>query len=268
MKPYDLIRIVAATYTQNTERLADMGFEEYTNSDKENCSKHGYYGIAVVNHKTKTLVISSSGVHFVGFIPVEWQDIVNVLQVYNGQAPSQHYYASLPFVTAFMNKFVTECSGYKIIVTGHSLGGVLAQLMAVELKIAGCDDVEAIVFDSPGVKEIANSIFEDIDIDLSDVDITTYNASPNLANTLNNPLGRVYQVRVENEISKLGDFVNYTSLRYFGAHLAIKFVSEHMLKSFRTAFDKTTGNPKICQANPYWPLDIFELKSEHSDFPA
>lgn len=122
-----------------------------------------------------------------------------------------------------------------ISMTGHSLGGWLAQLVAYECAPEGAltkdlsdpIQVHTVVFESPGAREIVEwyEFFKTpdhrIDID-RDLDITNYLSAPNLINTCNGHLGSVYRLypSLSMDMSGFRDWVSYT----YNAHIIVNLL--------------------------------------------
>lgn len=129
-----------------------------------------------------------------------------------------------------------------LIVTGHSLGGWLAQLTTLIFRGQYRDypRIPCITFDTPGAKDMLDQIKANIEIpDLNkDFDITNYLSSPNLINTCNSHIGTCYRVV----------FDSFTSLeKYY-------FLQSHAIDNFVRAFDPKTGVPNHCIKIHSWPL--------------
>lgn len=86
-------------------------------------------------------------------------------------------------------------------ITGHSLGGFLAQICKLLADMHLDKEnihFRAVVYDSPGSKSILDTIncnTENNRIDLHSLDITSYVSSPNLINTMHDHTGSVYMIR-------------------------------------------------------------------------
>lgn len=108
-----------------------------------------------------------------------------------------------------LKDFENEYAGYKIIFTGHSLGGALAQLCAIIL------DKTCITFDNPGVGEIVTNL--KISTKNLEDKITAYLSSPHVVNTHGSHLGKIYRIYFPH-VDKNSGF--WAQLRYFNKSLS------------------------------------------------
>jgi hypothetical protein len=146
-----------------------------------NNTRDGFSAIALVNDGGKMLIafrgtdfydlniLPSTGI--VGNLTAKIlsDDLGNDLQIMIGKIPRQFETA-----LAFINSLCEHCSCDKMLLTGHSLGALLAQLISAKFNI------EAIVFDSPGAKKLINKL---VGKDFSSDHITIINDLPNFVNT-------------------------------------------------------------------------------------
>lgn len=125
-------------------------------------------------------------------------------------------------------------------ITGHSLGGWLAQLTAFIARDRYPDiPVKAITFDSPGAHPMLTQINARINpIDLNLLDITNYLSSPNLINACNQHVGTVYRI-IFNAFSTISG--KYTA-------------ESHSMVNFLRAFDMHTGMATYQAFVEDWPL--------------
>lgn len=139
-----------------------------------------------------------------------------------------------------------------IVITGHSLGGGLAQLVGIELGR------EVISFESPGALAIANNLFSVDKMNTNKHLITAYVSGPNFFNTIGKQIVDPIQILVKTspynfaeacafgfmgaEISKLWE------TRYFDYSLE-QHNSEHIYQ----AFDLVSGEPFSVVNYDKWP---------------
>ncbi|MEL6152633.1 MAG: NB-ARC domain-containing protein, partial [Bacteroidota bacterium] len=127
-----------------------------------------------------------------------------------------------------------------LIVTGHSLGGWLAQLtvfMAQQLYPE--THVKAIAFDSPGTRPMLEHLNAGPDaIQLDHLDITNYLSTPNFINASSPHVGTVYQVVFDR----------------FSLKPMVYNQQSHAVENFLRAFNPDTGTAYQCAFVQQWPL--------------
>jgi len=161
-------------------------------------------------------------------------------------------------------------------VTGHSLGGWLAQLTTYEARLGGLItnqvgkffDLHCVVFDSPGAKNIIEyheqRFADDFKTNLQkDLDITTYLSAPNLVNTCNAHVGTLYRI--------FPDFsdIDTSTLKGWGQYL----LHAHTMDHFRQFFTESeAGFPRQLKQVIKWPqvdwtqMAVSELTIVHTLF--
>ncbi len=151
-------------------------------------SLDGYKGYVFTNGKINVLIHRGTD---------ELVDSFSNLQLYLKEIPLQLISASM-FALAAGNQF-----GKIHFHAGHSLGGAIAQLIAINTKAS------AVAFDSPGVKQLAQKInaksvnnFENI---------VEYLAAPNFINTQDAHVGNLYRVFVgTKDQDSIDDYIQYS----------------------------------------------------------
>ena len=122
---------------------------------------------------------------------------------------------------------------YTLSLTGHGLGGWLAQIASfiaheeyLERVSYAKRMLKTVVFDSPGAREMFENLqYSVARVDLDRLDITNYVSTPNSINTLNRHTGTLFQV-VNKELSKM-------PLQYD--------LESHSMDNFVAVFEKDTG---------------------------
>ena len=102
----------------------------------------GYYGVAFQNNATGEIVIANRGTE-----PTSSLDRTADLQMAARKLPDQYQYAR-----KFYSDVLSASNGVSITITGHSLGGSLAQLLAAEKGIT------AVTFNPYGTKDLIPAI--------------------------------------------------------------------------------------------------------------
>ena len=196
----------------------------------------GYKGVIYVNSKKKQVVLAHRGtVLNQGALKT---DILAIAKnIIKGQ--ERH----LPKILEKALATVTEQNNYSLTVTGHSLGGWLAQLTAFiardNKKYQSKFHVKAVTFDTPGARPMLEQMNPKHDrIDIDQLDITNYLSSPNLINACNPHVGTLYRVVFDSFSDKA---LQYT-------------LASHTISNFINAFDPTTGTERQCVWVRSWPL--------------
>ncbi len=174
------------------------GWSVLANSRSLGLNKSGFNGVSYVNHDTKQLVIAYSGTTCfnMGFEFHKWyncaQDMYANIQMYFGYLPTHHNDAQ-----SFTDHSVKSINAldYNITLTGHSLGAVIANLMAVYLY-GKHETYNTVVFESPGSKPAVSEYIRYMSLHdvTEEISVATYNGPPNLINTLNIQIGDIYAV--------------------------------------------------------------------------
>lgn len=147
----------------------------------ETIQSTGYFGVAFVNFLQQTIVIAHRGTEF-----EKMNDLYTDLKFFLSESIPEQVDNALAFSRSVMLSY----PGYRIEQTGHSLGGVLAEVCA------WFSNKPAVTFESPGSRNLIQRIRsqrqgQNDNIDLQDCQITTYLASPNPLNTVAPHVGTV-----------------------------------------------------------------------------
>lgn len=77
-------------------------------------------------------------------------------------------------------------------------------------------NTRAITFDSPGslksIEGLKSNIYNKYGTDLSNLDIVTYLAKPNIVNTANKHIGKVYSLKNQNEKDNKDEIINHLKI--------------------------------------------------------
>ena len=130
--------------------------------------------------------------------------------------------------------------------TGHSLGAALAELSAVKHKYA------AVTFDSPGTKEILINKAEDFPLDAiayGDNNVVTYNAAPNIVNTMAEHVGTIH--RVYPSVDSMVPTLATQGKIYYSLTYSIN--GQHKIGGIVDQFNIASGQPKVVGEQTPWP---------------
>ena len=233
---------------------------------QEDTNDSGFYSALYVNKSTHQAVLAFQGTYpdlkkpgrVVKDLVIE--DMIGVL----GNAVTKQQ--ELVYIATKDAVDYAKRSGFNLSITGHSLGGYLA-----ELGIAFCyldfdyREVKGIVFDSPGTDRKLHTFQSSVinpstEFKIGNLPITAYLSAPNFVNSCNGHPGEVYRVYPKlkgpdwankfveraQSLSIVGPIIetgNKSSVALLG-HSLIIILSE---------FDSTTGKPKEYVRVKDWP---------------
>lgn len=108
---------------------------------------NNFYGRVYLNRKTREMVVAYRGTVPT---PSHSQDIVADWDIVVKEIPSEYYPQAIRLFSAAMNYArANNIPSNKVSITGHSLGGMLAKIVA-----AHNPDIIAVVFNAPGIGEV------------------------------------------------------------------------------------------------------------------
>ncbi|KJV56020.1 lipase family protein [Orientia chuto str. Dubai] len=160
-----------------------------TSADYADTNQCGYKAVALINEKTKQVHIATAGTN-----PTNMHDLRDDLcGVYN-----HGYISKTKPMQAFLDKITSSVSSHGPIsswdfsTSGHSLGAVVADLTAAEIRCRNLKLSKAITFENPGSKPIVENQYfsnEDRKSILSFAKhCVVVNAQPNFINATNDQL--------------------------------------------------------------------------------
>ncbi|MES2677561.1 MAG: cadherin-like domain-containing protein [Pseudomonadota bacterium] len=246
----------------NSTVFLPSGWEIYRTSDSENTNVDGYSGQAYINRSTGEIVIAHRGTE--GFLSTDL--FVADLQLALDQIPTQYTNDLTQFVSQVKAQMTLEGLNLNnISYTGHSLGGVLAQLSAIEDFKNGSTGAKAVVFDSPGVTlGMANEILNySLNPNLaSRINISNYMTSPNLVNTTNpHDFGINYRIYPDFDPGTTGAATSPAS------YLINYTLKQHDMLGILSQFNPTTGEPKIYSTASSWPSSGYDYFKSYDQNP-
>lgn len=165
--------------------------------------------------------------------------------------------------------------GFNLSITGHSLGGYLAELAVVFCCHSPLDykEVKGVVFDSPG----SNRILEDIKpysknlinkLDIRSLPIIAYLSVPNMINSCDGHPGEMYMIYSSSEpqywekdwVKRIGEYSTVGDL-IKNISKGILSTKGHKLNIMLRLFDPATGKPKEYVHMKEWPtLDLNSMR--------
>ncbi len=233
----------------------------------------GYYGVIYKNDKTHQVVLAVRGTEdgikgIIKDLPKhnsDWK--TNLEEILGGQIivgqQARNYEATEKAVK------IAEEAGYRLSVTGHSLGAWLAELSAFYSHVYfGYRNIKAVTFDSPGTEPMMKKLQSNIKAKgtrakLEDIEIVTYLASPNPVNCCNAHVGTVYRIEPELKWTKWVEskIDNISVPNMFKAPIDDKIksikgglsIEGHGISGILETFDPETGKPRECKKMLDWP---------------
>lgn len=264
-KPYDYALMSLDVYQNPTDNVVLpsnwsplLHSPGYLNND-------GYYGIAYINLNSKKLVIAHRGTD-------DLYDVDDDAALFLQSATSQFVDSVQPFIQQ-VKSFLTDHAdaygtGYQLSFTGHSLGAALAELSVAQENVPG------VTFDSPGTLPIINNMLGDgllptNALQAADTNIITYNAAPNLVNTLNVHIGTIFRIYPSYDVtilcpSVLG--VNIPCQATSPASYSSYTLNQHKMGGIFAQFNFFTGLPKVMSQPTTWPVGTFTSNSGYNNF--
>jgi hypothetical protein len=160
---------------------------------------NGFKGMVFINDATKQVVVACGGTNASVGSMDDLRDLIadasDDFRLATGRVPTQFIKGAVPLTEAALQQMEAP-RDYTWTTVGHSLGAVLAELLAKQIGMEGIS-VESKTFDSPGSKSLAGIVTGGMETELYPV--TIYNSNPNAVNTTNAHLGEaeVHCVRME-----------------------------------------------------------------------
>lgn len=201
----------------------------------------GYRGGIWVNDATKQIVVAHQGSHTL----YSWlEDLRSIVSGIRGA-----------FTSAAIDLANDEAladpkyANYRVVHTGHSLGGFLAQccvFFSKRRELKSTTELSAIVFDSPGAVEyfednLASNIRSETPaINIATLNIQNYCARPNIVNTFGAHTGTLWHLQQPN-------------------NMRFSFVSSHLLEDhIIPGFNRATGELNDWRQMTDWPSASYQ----------
>lgn len=233
---------------------------------KDDSKNTGYYSALYINETTHQAVLAFQGTKMEGLQDLlrKKSDLQEDIDSILGNVITEQN--ALAYVATKNAVDYAKERGFNLSITGHSLGGYLAELgVAFCYRDFGYRQVKGIVFDSPGThnkldKFSANVINKATKFSIAKLPIVTYLSVPNLINACNRHPGEVYRVYPQLEWSaELAKWAKRAgNLPVIGSSVksadkVFLALTGHSLATILRLFDPTTGKPQTCVRVTDWP---------------
>lgn len=239
----------------NSDYFGSLREQKYEFFDVRDNKRDGFYAVAL--HNCEEMLIALRGTDFYNFnilqmvlsglceqeqlaanltAKIESDDLYSDLQIALGKIPRQYKSAE-----AFIANLSKLYPGNKMVITGHSLGGLLAQLVAAKFGI------ETVVFDSPGAKKMIEQLIGQVP-DLQK--ITIINDLPNFINTCGEHIKTPIAVNNGGAIS-LNVVCNFLGTMPHKPGKKAKYLCSHGMEDILNSIDKDGAYTTIPIKN--WP---------------
>ncbi|XVN42099.1 MAG: hypothetical protein RCG15_05320 [Candidatus Rickettsia vulgarisii] len=171
--------------SETINNLKSDGWKVLCNSSKfADTNQNGYKAVAFINNNTKEILIATAGT-----VPTDLHDLKDDVWIAAGTFPSKVVQAKA-MVNHVCELLEANAGNYTFNVTGHSLGAVLTDVTAFEIKSKGLNLGTSITFDSPGSKNSINKAIKagvfskDVDVTIKDLKehCVVYNSAHNAIN--------------------------------------------------------------------------------------
>lgn len=235
--------------------------------------KSDYYGVLYIHEEVKQLVLAHRGTDIINSLLLRNESLKASLHEISNKNIDKQQSAAFEFSKESV-RYIKELSNgtdnYRFSITGHSLGGWLAGLSTYFCYTDfGYPQIKAVTFDSPGIGDHLKDVYDsNIDnankVDIHRLDITTYLSAPNIVNSCNTHIGRVYRLYPKIKFPKqlqIGylkklDFIN-TRHSNISSLLA---VSGHGLDPILECFDPDNGKAIRLGEVRRWPVIEYKVK--------
>lgn len=215
--------------------LKEIGWE-FLSASGDNDDTNGYFGASFTKGTETAIVHRGTNIELqkyqeiIGSLKSIFADVDDDIAIALGLVPKQYYSAKI-----FTDTALTITTTRTIIHVGHSLGGALAQLLSIEYKHA------AIVFDSPGVLNIAKQLFSYEEIYANN--ILSYVSGPNIVNTAGEHIVSPIWLHFSTPIISYLSYITYAKFT----------LDQHSMSNILKQFDSVTGGPQLLSYPQSWP---------------
>lgn len=235
----------------------------------------GYYGVIYKNDKTHQIVLAHRGSESIieGLFSQNSDWKTNLEEILGGRIivgqQARNFQATYDAI------ILAKKTGYRLSFTGHSLGAWLAELSAFySHAYFNYPNVKAVTFDSPGTEPMMKKLQPNIRdkharIKLEDIEIVTYLADPNPANSCNPHVGKVYRVypkmKLIERLNSLEDQIpGFVKEAFVDKIKGVLTIEGHRMAGILETFDPETSKPKEYKRMADWPR--MEYQGEERKF--
>jgi len=252
-----LANLCKISYRDNNY-VGQMNHKQWRVIDFFNDELTGLYAVALA--KGKNIVIAARGTDFTHETDIDkqfkfFQDIQAI-----GEFILVSSIGQLNQLFTFYNSISSQNPQSKITLTGHSLGGLLVQLLAIKINFEYDSSIPTYSFDSPGVMEAGKNLLGDKIYDelpeLS-LQIRVYNTAPNFINSFGVQLSDPTYLYTYTKYhgSDFGGFLHFT-LDQHNINNVIKALTDWQEISFAIAAPQNVLTAFIFYQN-YFDFNIY-----------
>ena len=232
-----------------------------------------YYAIVYINKKSGQLVLAHRGTKIK---PKDLGNIDSALRTNLKGILGQEIVAQQAAAYKVIKEVIQDAKRlqYNLSITGHSLGAWLAELsLYFCYRDFNYSEAKAVTFDSPGsvihIDKLQPNIINYItEFDIKNLNIVTYLSAPNLVNSCNKHVGRVYrlfpEIHVPPAVKKITNLSSWFKEKFNWLKRDTKDDSKsleglwpifgHSLNPLIAVFEPRTGKPRKYEEILDWPV--------------
>lgn len=233
----------------NWRELTRSSEAPLTSSDVREDDQLGYFGMAFINNTRDIIVIAHRGTDSGSDLGDDYALGINQ------QVPEQYESARVFHQQVIERANLLEGlsqGDYDLYFTGHSLGGALAEISAVNTGNP------AVTFDSPGVTQEMLDTYGSASMN-TDIDIIGYLGPPNFVNTANLHIGNIIMIYTPDEVETMrNDSFGILGSSYWDYTVGDN--GAHNLAGIIARIDRDSGYPifEYDDIEDWWPTSFDE----------
>jgi hypothetical protein len=143
-----------------------------------------------------------------------------------------------------LKKQKIDFDGYKCSYTGHSLGAILAEVMAWQNNKS-----KAVTFESPGTKKFIENLEKGNVFNFKGFKITSYLSAPNVVNTAKPHVGTLIRIFPNSQHPSTIIKNKPNGILSWFSHYSQQTTAQHNLDSILETFDEKTGADSQMKCN-------------------